>query len=104
MTRAEAKRGLEIKRLRKLARERFIEGTVGLIEIFARENLSITSDDAWAMLGDGIVPEEPRMMGAAFVEAAHRGIIESTDRVEPSNRRACKGRSVRIWRSRVHGI
>jgi len=58
---------------------------------------SLTTDDIWRLLGDD-EPREPRAMGAVLRRGCSLGIIEATDRMEPSKRAKNHARKIQIWR------
>ena len=60
-----------------------------------------TTDPIWYTLGASKVeaPHEPRAIGAMLRSAASDGWCEPTDRYVSSERVACHGRPVRVWRS-----
>jgi hypothetical protein len=62
--------------------------------ITAIRHVCLSSDDIWPLV---IQPPEPRAMGAAFQEAARRGVIRKTDRVVASRRPECHGRPIAVW-------
>lgn len=57
----------------------------------------LTTDDIWAHLGDD-EPREPRAMGAVLRRGCSLGIIEATDRMEPSKRAKNHARKIAVWR------
>lgn len=79
--------------------EDWIQKAVSIIRAIARIYPTLTSDMVWKSIETA--PKEPRAMGAAFREAARRGYIEPTDRVQKSKRPACHSRPIRVWRSRI---
>lgn len=72
----------------------WIEDTINAIRHVALSRSLISSDDIWPLV---VQPPEPRAMGAAFQEAARRGIIRKTDRVVASRRPECHGRPIAVW-------
>lgn len=59
-----------------------------------------TTDDVWAVLDRlPVDTHERRALAAVMRRAARRGLIATTDRYTPSQRTACHGRPVRVWRS-----
>ena len=87
-----------IHRVAANAPEGWIDSAVNAIRHLALTRTNINSDDIWPLV---VAPPEPRAMGAAFQEAARRGIIRKTDRVVASRRPECHGRPIAIWE--VHG-
>lgn len=75
------------------------------VRTVARLQPFFTTDDVWAQLAAMGAPSfpEPRAMGAVFVRAEAAGVIAPTDDYEPSKRRACHRRPLRVWRSLVYG-
>lgn len=63
----------------------------------------ITSDDVWDALESwGIYAlDHPNTLGAAFLQAARAGVLESTGHVKKSARIGAHRRRVMIWRSRI---
>jgi hypothetical protein len=72
----------------------WIEDAVNAIRHVSLTRKFLTSDDIWPLV---TAPPEPRAIGAAFQEAARRGVIRKTDRVIASARAACHGRPVAVW-------
>lgn len=71
-----------------------------IIRALATEREELTSDDLYAHLEQD--PHDPNQIGAAFREAAKRGIIVSTGNITKSKRAPAKGRNIQVWRSNVH--
>lgn len=65
----------------------------------------LTTDDVWAELEAGGVegPRERRALGPVMMRAASAGIIEATDMVSNSGRKAAHAGPKRIWRSNIEG-
>ena len=61
----------------------------------------ITSDDVWALCNDqlDIRPREPRAMGAVMRSLHRYGYIKPLNKWQPSARRECHGRPLRVWRT-----
>ena len=83
-----------IARVAANAPEGWIDSAVNAIRHLALTRTNINSDDIWPLV---VAPPEPRAMGAAFQEAARRGIIRKTDRVVASSRPECHRRPVAVW-------
>lgn len=94
-----ARTGADLKRqsldrVASHAPEGWIDAAVVAIRSACVGRDQITSDDVWPLV---TTPPEPRAMGAAFTEAARRGIIRKTDRVQNSRRPECHSRPVAVW-------
>jgi len=57
----------------------------------------ITADDIYPHMG-GLVPTEPKAMGAVMTRLQREGLIEATDRTVKSCRPECHRRPIRVWR------
>jgi len=83
--------------------ERWLAAVSDAIEHVASHRREFTTDHVWARLADGSTEPppgfEPRAMGAAMVRAMRAGIIERTDRTEPTDRPEAHRSPKRIWRS-----
>jgi hypothetical protein len=66
----------------------------------ARARCDLTVDDCWRVLT--MPPRKPSLMSSLMVAAQHRGLIEKTSAHRRSRRPINGGRTVRVWRSRVH--
>lgn len=83
-----------IARVAENAPDGWIEDAVNAIRYVSLTRQTLTSDDVWPLV---VTPPEPRAMGAAFTEAARRGVIRKTDRVQNSKRPECHSRPVAVW-------
>ena len=72
----------------------WVDDAINAIRHISLTRKTLTSDDIWPLV---VNPPEPRAMGAAFTEAARRGLIRKTDRVVPSMRPECHRRPVAVW-------
>lgn len=79
--------------------EAWIDGATNTIEMIARSQVTLTSDDVWAAID--MPPRQSRMIGNALARAQRAGVIEKTEEHRPSVRRENHSRPVRVWRSRV---
>lgn len=70
-----------------------------IIRTLAQERSEFTSDDIYERLEQD--PHDPNQIGAAFREAAKRGLIKATGRITRSKRAAAKGRNIQIWERSV---
>lgn len=93
---AEAAKEEAIDRVREHAPEEWMDAAQATIHAIAMRQREITTDDLWRELPK---PPEPRAMGAAIRAAARAGVIGKTGRYQPSEREACHGRPIAIWRS-----
>lgn len=83
-----------IARVSANAPPNWIDDAINAIRHVALKHRLLSSDDVWPLV---IQPPEPRALGAAFQEAARRGIIRKTDRVIASRRPECHGRPIAVW-------
>jgi hypothetical protein len=83
-----------IARVAANAPPNWIDDAINAIRHVSLKHRLLTSDDVWPLM---IQPPEPRALGAAFQEAARRGIIRKTDRVIASRRPECHGRPIAVW-------
>jgi hypothetical protein len=60
-----------------------------------------TADDVWAALQ--MPPRESRMIGALMAAGRRHGLVEATDRHQPSTRGVNNRRPVLVWRSLLVG-
>lgn len=77
---------------------KFLKAAAKAVRECARINFEFSVDDVWPYMPSGVPVTDNRAMGAAMVEAHRAGIIEPTDRHEPSIRKGCHGHPRRIWR------
>ena len=61
----------------------------------------ITSDDLWSLASHCLraYPREPRAMGAVMRNLHKFGYIKPLNKWQPSTRRECHGRPLRVWRT-----
>jgi hypothetical protein len=90
----EQERDKAIARVAAAAPEGWVDDAIRAIRHVALNHRLISSDDVWPLV---VTPPEPRAMGAAFQEAARRGVIRKTDRVIASRRPECHGRPIAVW-------
>lgn len=69
----------------------------------------LTADDLWreliVYLGERrALVDEPRALGNVMTGMAHDGVIVKTERWVKSERVACHGRPIAVWRSLVYPI
>lgn len=79
---------------------RFMHAARLAIEQAARAHRELTTDDVEPLCN--LTPSEPRVWGAAMMQAARDGLIERTDRTRQSQSRVCHARAKRVWRSRIY--
>jgi hypothetical protein len=91
---AKARRDEAVARAGANAPEGWIEDAINAIRHVTLTKKTLTTDDVWPLV---VTPPEPRAMGAAFQEAARRGVIRKTDRVQNSIRPECHSRPVAVW-------
>ena len=77
----------------------FIMAAHRAVATLASTRVEFTTDDVWALIGEGWADAEPRALGAVMRGAARAGLIERTDRVRESSRPSCHRRPVAVWRS-----
>lgn len=83
-----------IARVAENAPDGWIEDAVNAIRHVSLNQQTLTSDDIWPLV---VTPPEPRAMGAAFTEAARRGVIRKTGQMVNSRRPECHSRPVAVW-------
>ena len=83
-----------LERVAKNAPPGWMEDAIVAIRHLALTKKHITSDDIWPLVSK---PPEPRAMGAAFTNAAKRGILRKTRMVQNSKRPACHSRPIAVW-------
>jgi hypothetical protein len=66
----------------------------------ARTQRELTVDDCWRVLT--MPPRKPSLMSSLMVAAQQQGLIEKTAAHRRSVRPINGGRTVRVWRSRIH--
>ena len=74
-----------LERVAKNAPPGWMEDAINAIRHVALSKSLITTDDIWPLV---VAPPEPRAMGAAFTQAAKRGILRKTKTVQNSKRPA----------------
>jgi len=71
-----------------------------VLRTLAASQRDLTVDDCWAAVS--MPPRTPFLMSRLMVIAAKDGLVEKTGRHRRSIRPINGGRTVRVWRSRVH--
>lgn len=61
----------------------------------AKSGRKFTTDDVWDRIPNW--PLERRAIGATMAALARQGTIEFTGDYQPSRRRACHGRPIKVW-------
>ena len=80
------------------AGEAWMRLALAAIELVARHQDTLTTDDIWSRIG---APPEPRAMGAVMRLAARQDLIVATSTTIKSAREECHHRDIRVWKSLV---
>ena len=91
---SEESRDEQIARLHR-AHQEWIDICIELIRTVFQAGAQFTTDELWAGMPR---PPEPRVMGAAILEATRQGLIERTGHYRRSKRRECNARPITVWR------
>lgn len=67
------------------------------LRALCEQRAEFTADDVWAVLR--MPPRESRMMGALMAAGRRHGLLDSTERYQPSTRGINNRRPVLVWRS-----
>lgn len=84
-----------LARVRDAAPPEWVESAWCAIRLLCGCKSFFTTDEVWSICGTK--PPEPRALGAVMREAATKGMIRKTDRVQPSVRPECHRRPVAVW-------
>jgi hypothetical protein len=86
----------------KRAHALFIEGALLVVARVARWQATLTSDDVWSAMPEGLSTPEPRALGAVMRQGARDGLIQPTESWVLSTRAVCHRRPLRVWTSRIY--
>jgi len=81
------------------AKEEWIDHAYEAIIRVAKYNKEFIVDKVWDYMDGDVHTHEKRAMGALIRDAARNGIIEPTDKYQPSTQKNCHGNPRRVWRS-----
>ena len=91
-----------INRVEEHARVSWKGAALAAVWKLAVSRESLTDDDVWAAIPEGVTTHEHRALGGTLRAAAGRGWIEVTPVHVKSQRPECHRRPIPIWRSRVY--